>query len=130
MPATAAPTTPAGLASLDFDLPTDTNLYELYRFTTPRGEAELTARTISTSTLTRLGSLLGIAAASLLIWAAFRLIRRGVLNCFRHPLGATLLALAGLAALCSGLLPVVALIALLAGIGLLVAWFFRRRAAV
>ncbi len=56
MASVAAPTAPAGLTSLDFELPTDTNLYELYRFTTPRGEAELTARTISNSTLGQAGT--------------------------------------------------------------------------
>ena len=45
--ATVAPTAPAGLASLDFELSTDKNLYEVYRFTTPLGEAQLTARTVS-----------------------------------------------------------------------------------
>ena len=129
MLATAVPTAPMGLASLDFELPTDKTLYELYRFTTPRGEAELTARTVTNSTLTRLELLLGIAAASLLIWAAFWVIRRGVLRWFRHPLGAILLAVAGLAMFCGSLLPFVGLIALLTGIALLVAYFWHRRAA-
>ncbi len=124
-----APTAPAGLASLDFELPTDKNLYEVYRFTTPRGDAELTARTVSNSALGRLELLTGIAAASLLIWAGFWLIGRGVLGWFRRPLGAILLAVAGFAALCSGLLPFAGLLAMLAGIGLLVAHFWRRRAA-
>ena len=113
MAGAAVPTAPAGLASLDFELPTDKNLYELYRFTTPRGEAELTARTVSNSTLSRLELLLGFAAAGLLVWAAFWLIRRGTLAWFRRPLGAVLLAVAGLASLCGGLLPFAGLIALL-----------------
>ncbi len=123
----AAPTVPGGLASLDFELPTDKNLYELYRFTTPRGDAELTARTVSNSMLSRLELLLGIAAASLLIWAAFWLVRHGVLGWFCHPLGAIVLAVAGFASLCSGVLPFAGLVAMLAGIGLLVAHFWRRR---
>jgi len=127
--APAGPTAPAGLASLDFELPTDKNLYELHRFTTPRGEAELTARTISNNMLAKLGLLAGIAAACLLIWAAFWLVRRGVLVWFRRPAGAALLAIAGLVSLCGGLLPVVGLVAMLAGIGLLVAHFWRRRIA-
>ena len=124
----AAPAAPTGLASLDFALPTDRNLYELYRFTTPRGDAELTARTVSNSMLTRLESLAGIAAASLLVWAGFWLIGRGALNCFRRPAGAAVLAIGGFMALCGGLLPLVGLIAMLAGIGLLVVHFWRRRA--
>ena len=125
--APAAPTAPAGLASLDFELPTDKSLYELHRFTTPRGEAELTARTISNHMLAKLGLLAGIAAACLLIWAASWLIRRGALAWFRRPAGAALLAIAGLIALCGGMLPVVGLIAMLTGIGLLVAHLWRRR---
>ena len=128
--APAAPTAPAGLASLDFELPTDKSLYELHRFTTPRGEAELTARTISNHMLAKLGLLAGIATACLLIWAAFWLVRRGALAWFRRPAGATLLAIVGLAALCSGLLPVVGLIAMLTSIGLLVAHFWRRRSGL
>ena len=77
--ATAVPTAPTGLASLDFELPTDKNLYEVYRFTTPRGEAELTARTVSNSTLTRLESLAGFAAAGSWFGSAFWLVRRGIL---------------------------------------------------
>ena len=124
----AAPTVPGGLASLDFELPTDKNLYELYRFTTPRGDAELTARTVSNSMLSRLELLLGIAAASLLIWAAFWLVRHGVLGWFCHPLGAIVLAVAGFASLCSGVLPFAGLVAMLAGIGLSgLPHFWRRR---
>jgi autotransporter-associated beta strand protein len=129
MAAIAAPTAPTGLVSLDFELPTDKNLYEVFRFTTPRGEAELTARSVSNSTLTKLELLAGIAAASLMIWAAFWLVRGGILVWFRRPLGAILLAVAGLAALCGGVLPFIGLIALLAGIVLLVAHYWRRRTA-
>ncbi|MGA2253586.1 MAG: autotransporter-associated beta strand repeat-containing protein [Thermoguttaceae bacterium] len=129
----AAPTAPAGLASLDFELPTDKNLFELFRFTTPRGDAELTARTVSNSTLIKLELLAGIVLAILLIWAALGLVRRGALHWFRRPLGASLLIVAGLASLFSGVLPFAGLVAMLAGIGLLIAHFCRycrRRAAV
>ena len=79
MKPTAAPTAPAGLAGLDFELPTDKDLYDL-RFTTPQGEPELTARTITNTALGRLEFLAGIAAASLLVWVAFWLIARGALG--------------------------------------------------
>jgi len=121
-----AATAPAGLASLDFELPTNVDLYELFRFTTPRGDAELTARTVSTSTLFKLELLTGIAAASLLVWAAMRLVRGGALRWFCRPLGAFVLFVAGLASLYSGLLPTAGLIVLLAGIGLLAASFVAR----
>ena len=127
--ATVVPTAPAGLASLDFELPTDRNVYEVHRFTTPLGEAELTARTVSNRTLGKLELLAGIVAAGLLVWAAFGLIRRGVLGWFRRPLGAMLLVLAGLALFCGGVLPFAGLIAILVGIGLLIARFVHRRVA-
>jgi autotransporter-associated beta strand protein len=114
------PTAPAGLASLDFELPTDENLYELFRFTTPRGEAELTARSVSQSLLGKLKMLLGIVAASLVAWAAVWLVGRGALGCFRRPWGAIFLFLLGLVLLCSQVLPYLGLIALLAGIILFV----------
>ena len=60
--------------------------------------------------------LVGIVAASLLVWAAFGLIRRGLLGWFRHPLGAIFLFLVGLVSLCCQMLPYLGLIALLAGI--------------
>ena len=119
------PAAPAGLASLDFELPTDTDLYQVYRFTTPRGEAELTARNISTSAVSRLVSLAAIAAACVVLWIVFALIRRGALGRFRHPLGASLLLLAGLLML-SMAVPVIAVAAMTAGFWLLVAWMVAR----
>lgn len=106
-------------------MPTDKGHYEIHRFTTPRGEAELTARTISNATVAKLELLAGLAVASVLVWVALRLIRRGALAWFRRPLGATLLVVAGLASLCGGVLPVAGLIAIVSGIVLLFAHFWR-----
>jgi autotransporter-associated beta strand protein len=117
----ALPVAPAGLASLDFELPTDTNLYQVYRFTTPRGEAELTARNICTSAVSRLVSLGIIVAACVLLWFVFALIRRGALGWFRHPLGALLLMLVGVLMLCDLMLPLIAVAAIIAGFWLFVA---------
>ena len=114
------------MASLDFELPTDTDLYQVYRFTTPRGEAELTARNISTSAVSRLLSLARIAGVCVLLWIIFKLIRRGALRWFRHPLGAALLLLAGFVMLCDGLLPLIAVAAIIAGFWLLIAWMVAR----
>ena len=117
---TCGPRAPAGLASLDFELPTDKTRYKLFRFTTPRGEAELTARSVSNSLLGRLELLIGLVVASLLVWGGLRVVRSGVLGWFRRPLGAILLFLIGLASLCSGIFPYLGMIVLLAGIVLLV----------
>ena len=122
------PIAPGGLASLDFEMPIDAEVYGLYRFTTPLGEAELTARSVANSTLGRLEFLVGVVAACLAIWVAWRLVRSGALNWFRRPVGATLLTVVGLASLCSGLLPVVGLLAFCLGVGLLIAHFWKRRA--
>ena len=111
----AAPAAPAGLASLDFELPVDRELYDVYRFTTPGGEAELTARTIDNSTLARLLMFAGIVAVGLLVWFASWLIRRGALRWFLHPVLAGLLAMFALALLCLGVFPLFALAVMLTG---------------
>jgi hypothetical protein len=56
------------------------------------------------------------------------LIRGGALRGFRHPLGAILLTILGLASACLNALPYVGLIAMFTGVGLLIAWFRRRHA--
>ncbi len=122
----ALPAAPAGLTSLDFELPTDANLYDVYRFTTPRGEAELTARNISTSAVSRLLSLARIAGVCVLLWIAFTLIRRSALRWFRHPLGAALLLLVGFVMLRDGMMPLIAVAAIIAGVWLLIAWIIAR----
>jgi hypothetical protein len=126
----AIPAAPSGLASLDFELPTDANLYQLYRFSTPRGEAELTARTISASAVARLSSVAAIVVALIVLWLAIVLVRRGALGWFGRPLGATLLLLGGIIMLCGGVLPVIALAGIAAGIWLLIAWLARNRRRV
>jgi autotransporter-associated beta strand protein len=112
---------PAGLASLDFELPVDASLYELHRFTTPRGDAQLSARSISNTALGKAEFLLGLAVAGVLTWFAFGLIRRGLLRWFCRPLGALLLLTAGILLLCGGMLPVVGAIAVVLGITFLIA---------
>jgi len=119
------PVVPAGLASLDFQLPMNNELYQLYRFTTPREEAEMTARTISAGAVARLHLLAGIAAAVVLLWAAFRLIDRGALDWLRHPLGATLLLVVGVAMICGGILPVFASAAIIFAVWSLIARLVR-----
>jgi autotransporter-associated beta strand protein len=118
---------PAGLVSLDFDLPTDENLYALYRFTTPRGDAELTARTISNGTLGRLKWLLAVVIASLLVWLFLVLVRHGLFRWLRGPLGSALLTVAGLASIFGNVLPYLGIIALAIGLALLIVHIWVRR---
>ncbi len=79
----------AGLASLDFELPTHG---VLYRFTTPRGEVEITARHVSDNLVQRLLGIVETLAVLLVLWLAVRLIgrarpaqsdRRAVVDCRR-----------------------------------------------
>jgi hypothetical protein len=120
------PSAPAGLASLDFELPTDANLYQVYRFATPRGDAELTARNIDNGAVSRLVSLAVIGAACVVLWIVVAFIRRGALGWFQHPLGAVLLMLGGLLMLCSGFMPVLAIAVIIAGFWLIIAWMVAR----
>ena len=70
----------AGMASLDFELPSaDESRWTLYRFTTPRGDEEITARNISSDLVRRLVEIVAVAVALLLmwlVWAAVGMVRR------------------------------------------------------
>ena len=59
----------AGLASLDVVLP---QRGRVYSFITPRGELEITARSISQITIGKLIGLAGVLIAILLVWALGR----------------------------------------------------------
>jgi autotransporter-associated beta strand protein len=112
---------PAGLASLDFELPVNDpgwqNRWHLYRFTTPRGEdVELSARAVSTPLLARLGSLLAIVVLVLVLLSFVRFVGRGGFAGLRGRWGAILLAVLGLVSLVAGLLPLVGLACLVIGI--------------
>ena len=106
-------------------LPTNDPLhYEVYHFATrpaARAQLPLPARS-ATKTETRLISLAAIVAAAIVLWIALKLVRRGALGWFRHPLGAASLLIAGIALLCYGVLlwVVAALAAIFAGMGLLI----------
>jgi hypothetical protein len=118
------PAAPAGLASLDFELP---ERGRLYRFTTPRGDMELAARAVSTAWLARLGSLAAIAVLGLVVYGFARVARRTTFSGLRTRTAALLLALLGVLSLLSGLLPILGLACLVIGI---VAFIKLRRRAV
>ena len=106
----------AGLASLDFELPTgDPSRWTLYRFTTPRGDEQITVRNISNSLVWRLVEILVVAAALLVLWAVVAMIRHGLFHWTTHPAVAAVLIAVGLLSLCGGLMPIVGVIALAAG---------------
>ena len=107
----------AGLASLDFTLP---SRGLLYRFTTPRGDVEITAREASNDLLRRLVELLIVAVVSFLVWLAVKYARRGSFGWLVERTGSTMLICLGLLAFFFGVLPVVGLAAAAAGCGTMI----------
>ena len=111
----------AGLASLDFELPDgDASRWTLYRFTTPRGDGQITIRNISNDLVRRLVELVIVVAVVLVLWIIVRMVRRGRFHWLTSPVAAALLLSFGVLSLCGGLLPIVGVIALVAGFGVLI----------
>ncbi len=116
----AAPTAPtrpqaAGLASLDFELPTRGMIY---RFTTPRGEQEITARYLSGDVVRRMVELAWVGVAVFVAWFIVGMIRRGGFDWLARPAGSWLLIGLGLFSLLAGLLPWAGLLVIVVGFGL------------
>ena len=117
--AQAAQQAAAGLASLDFELPADeASRWTVYRFTTPLGNQEITARNASNDLVRRLVEIGVVAGVLLLAWLVAAVIRRGQLRWLARPIGSTLLVCLGLISLFIGIVPLAGLVALLAGCGL------------
>ena len=76
---------PQGLASLDVQIP---ERGTVYRFTTPRGEQQITARAASSRLLEGLGRLGIVAVAAVLLWLGWRITTGPrVAAFFRRPIG-------------------------------------------
>ena len=120
-PAAAAVT---GLASLDFELPKQGRVY---RFSTPRGEVELTARAVSNELLAKLGTLAMLIAGVLVAWYVVRVVERGGCAWLRRPSGALLLIVLGLLMIVVGVLPVAAVAMSVIGGVLIVSYLWTRR---
>ena len=102
-----------GLASLAVEFPIRGTLH---CFTTPRGDVSITVRAVHrhlTKTLERIGLVL---LATLILAALYRVQRGGHLRIFAGPTGSTILIVAGLAGFLIGILPVVALASVVAGV--------------
>lgn len=112
----AAAAAPAGyLTSLDVELPARGHEY---LFTTPRGETEITAQSISQESLSRLSVIGIIVAAALVVWLLARLyIRTRHYRIVRIASAAALVVL-GVALLVTGTTPLYALIALVAAVAI------------
>jgi hypothetical protein len=105
-----------GLVSLDVELP---QRGIEYRFTTPRGDIEITARAASRTTLTtmkRLGILVAVLAGLLVLrWIARRFRALGV-TLLDSVLVGVAITLIGIVALVLGVLPYAAMVVIVAGI--------------
>ena len=104
---------PTGLASLDVELPLRG---AVYRFTTPRGDVEITARSVSNDLMTRLAYALGIVVAVLLVRWLIHFARQGRFNWLNTRAGSTCLICFGLLALFTCIFPLLGLVALVAGV--------------
>jgi hypothetical protein len=106
-----------GLASLDFELPTRGTLY---RFTTPQGEVEITAWSLSDDLLRRLVQIAIVAVVGLVVWCVTSLMGRGSFAWLETRTGSALLICLGLLSIFGGILPVVGLLAVVVGCGQLI----------
>jgi autotransporter-associated beta strand protein len=104
-----------GLASLDVDLPTRDGMYEVYRFTTPRGEVEITAWSASESLVNKLIYLAVVAVAVIAVWCVARVAHRVRLSGSSGRHVSTALIALGLLALLCGFFWAAALAAILVG---------------
>ena len=118
----------AGLASLDVALP---QRGRLYRFTTPRGELEIHARSVSLVVLQKLAGLAAVLVAIVIVWALGReKARRAWRRVFASLAFAIVLIVLGLVSVLFGLFPLAGLLALVIGIVLAIRSRWRRPVAV
>ena len=87
----------------------------VYRFTTPRGNAPITARAIATPTFIRFQSLAWVIGMAILALLVGRWLRRGGLTALRGRRGGTILMVLGHACLLTSILPWAGLLAILIG---------------
>jgi hypothetical protein len=126
LPATAITPPPAtGLASLDVQIPVRGREF---RFTTPRGDAQITVRSISTAVSDRLISLAWVLGVTVVALLAVRWIRQGGLALFAGRAGAVTLIVLGIASLLTCVLPVLGALAIVIGVALYIRSRIRRPA--
>jgi hypothetical protein len=114
---------PTALASLDVDLPPLTSGYREVLFTTPRGDVEITARGVADTLVGRLLRLAAVLGLAMVAFVAVRLAERHAARLVTSRVTALVLILIGLASLLTGVLSLLGLVVVLAGIGL-GAWQF------
>ena len=105
----------SGLASLDVKLPVHDGFYRMYRFTTPRGEVEITARNASNLLMNVLFQVAAVAVIVVIAGCLLRLWRDGRFAWLAGAAGSTTLICVGLLSLLIGVLPIAGLAAAVAG---------------
>jgi hypothetical protein len=114
-PNVTTPAAPTGLASLDVEIPPRG---QSFFFTKPRGDVEITARSVSQDAISQWWGLAALLVVMLLVAGISRLpLQKWIPQLFDNLAGDLLLALVGLLGLMLGLLPLLA-VGLL-GIGIL-----------
>ena len=118
-----------GLASLEVELPVRDGVYEVYRFTTPRGEVEINAWAASRELQSRLSRLAAAAVVLALLLGAVAVVGRGGLSWPGTGHGSTALIALGLLAVLFGIFPIAGMVALAAGAAIKIRRALARRAA-
>jgi hypothetical protein len=119
---------PAGMASLDFQLPTrDDPEYPVYRFTTPRGDVEVTASAASQPLVEGLQRVGGVAALVIVVLVIRRLARGRSFGLQTQSTLSTVLIVLGIIGMFVGILPVASLIAIVIGVIMKIHLFRVRR---
>ena len=115
---------PAGLASLDVELPRRGTLYQ---FTMPRGEAEITARSASMPLIEGLERVAGVVVLVVVIVLVRRWLRGREIGLKTQGTISTVLIILGVVGIALGIFPVAGLLALAMGVGMKIKLFFARR---
>jgi Na+/H+-dicarboxylate symporter len=110
-------------------MPEADGIYDVYRFTTPRGEVEVTAWSVSREVTTRLAHLGMAMAVILLMGAVAWVIGRSGWGWLERGRGPAALIVLGLLGLVLGVLPIAAAVAVALGLTVQIGRLVARRAS-
>jgi hypothetical protein len=115
-----------GLVSLDVQIP---RRGQVFRFTTPRGDAQITAQTAAVPLVDNLERLAVVAGVIVVFYLVYRLAKNGKLkHAFSTRIGSLIVLLIGLISLFAWLLPFIGMLLVVVGIVLLVRAFQLKQA--
>jgi hypothetical protein len=117
-------TVPAGMASLDVELP---QRGLVYRFTTPRGDVDVAASAASKPLIEGLERVGGVAVLIILVLAARRLLRGRSFDIRTLSIASTVLIVLGVIGMVLGIVPVPGLVAMVVGVAIKIHLFRVRR---